>query len=254
MKRITTVLVATGLAVTLGGCNTILKPFGLTLGGQRPDNSAPAYAAAQKEYFEGRLADAKAEMAHGNFAAAMQAFRQASLGRETRAEALNGLGVAYVGIGRLDLARRYFYEAASLDPTDQRFAANIARLHRELNAQDETMLAARERMDAPVAAVAEAPRAATVGELAALAEAPVRLKAPSPVTIAARPQVRTMAGGAIRVGVPAANVNRVSTREVAITTHPANTAATIKVASRTQGKAESYPVRIDLSEAAASPE
>jgi len=59
---------------------------------------------------------------------AIDAFRAALAGNERVAPAINGLGVAYAMLGRDDLARRYFSEAASLDPSDSRFAANLQRL------------------------------------------------------------------------------------------------------------------------------
>ena len=251
MNRITTLLVATGLAASLGGCNSILKPFGLARSGDSAAENGAALAEAQDEYFQERLATGKTHLSHGNFASAMEAFRHASLGRSTRAEALNGLGVAYVGIGRLDLARRYFYQAASLAPSDERFAANVARLHRELNrADEETMLARqREALDAPQVAAAEAGTAVDQAGLASLAGTLELAAVQAPVRVQATPQpaVRVMAGGAIRVGAPSAQINRVNKREVAITTHPASSPASIRVAARNTAKAE-YPVRIDLSE------
>lgn len=256
MNRALTIALAGGMLATLGGCQSILEPLGFA----RSDTPASGdisseYAAAQDVYFQDRLDAGKEDLRNGNFAAAMQAFRQASLGRSTRAEALNGLGVAYAGIGRLDLAKRYFYQAASLDPQDSRFAANIARLHRELDRVDEQIELARveeemervERnaMTASIGSQDLAARSQQVrveGELPAMTAAatqPVQqLRGPVRVQTPPAPRTRVLAGGAIKVETPGVRLNRVSGREVAIITAPPET-------DRSEGE---YPVRFALTE------
>ena len=259
MNRALTIAMAGGLLATLGGCQSILEPFGLARSDRQGSKDlASEYAAAQDEYFQDRLEAGKEDLRNGNFAAAMEAFRHASLGRATRADALNGLGVAYAGVGRLDLARRYFYQAASLDPEDSRYAANIARLHRELDRVDQQIELARQEeemqqlerasMTAAIASqdlAAQAQQVRVDGELPAIAAAPQQ-QLRGAVRVESRPAQRTrvLAGGAIRVETPGARMNRISGREVAIVTSGPEQAA----------PAATYPVRIALTEASADDE
>ena len=250
MKRSVTIAVAGGLLISLGGCQSVLRTVGLAKDNAPQTASLEGeYAEAQSRYFADRLDAGREDLKNGNFAAAMEQFRHASLGQATRAEALNGLGVAYAGIGRLDLARRYFYQAASLEPEDARFAANIARLHRELDRVDQQVELARQDREAEqasrtmVAQIASQDLARTAvavqaqGELPAVTSAP----APAPVRVAerpAQPRTRVLAGGAIRVEAPPARINRLSSREVAIVTAP-------QPETPTQ---QDYPVRVALSQ------
>jgi len=72
---------------------------------------------------EGRL-----NLAQGQTGLAIEAFQRAlSLGPPS-ATALNGMGVAYARLGRPDVAERFFREAIVIDPQDQRYAKNLARL------------------------------------------------------------------------------------------------------------------------------
>jgi tetratricopeptide (TPR) repeat protein len=49
---------------------------------------------------------------------------------EPIAPAVNGLGVAYARLGRFDLAQRYFQQAMASDPTNTKYADNLAKLMR----------------------------------------------------------------------------------------------------------------------------
>lgn len=60
---------------------------------------------------------------------AIELFKMASREPSLKAESLNGLAVAYDGIGRRDLAERYFQEALAADPDDPRTRRNLARLY-----------------------------------------------------------------------------------------------------------------------------
>jgi tetratricopeptide (TPR) repeat protein len=104
---------------------------------------------------ESQLATGKAALSAQNYATAIAALRDASLEPELAAAAHNGLGVAYAGIGRNDLAERYFRQAAAEDPSEQRYADNLVRLFR---ARLVTELARRERFEAQRLAADEAER------------------------------------------------------------------------------------------------
>ena len=258
MNRNTKFIVAGALVFSLGGCQSILEPLGF---GPRKDKDETRLAdvrSSQDEYFVARLESGREDVRNGNYASAIDNFRHASLGQTTRADALNGLGVAYVGIGRLDLAKRYFYQAASLDPQDTRFAANIARLHRELNrVEEETMLAraaeearlAEMQAQAAIGSAQLARSAMAVNVTADMPEVSLPQTAeraePAPaVRIESRPRARVMANGAIRVERAPARINRINNREVAIVTTSPEEAA----------QQADYPVRIVLGEAPAGEE
>lgn len=101
------------------------------------------------------LEEGRAFLRQGHISAAVASFRIARLDRSTAADANNGLGVAYAKLGRMDLADRYFRTAMGLDPSNERYAANLLRM------QSKVMLAARSRKpveEAPVERIAEAPQ------------------------------------------------------------------------------------------------
>ncbi len=81
------------------------------------------------------LVSGKQVLSAGNYGAAIAALRLARLDPASAAEATNGLAVAYAGIGRDDLAERYFRQAVALAPEDRRFAANLARFTQVHEAQ-----------------------------------------------------------------------------------------------------------------------
>lgn len=97
-----------------------------------------------KIHAEDQMAIGRAALSTRNYARAIAALRQASLEPELAAAAHNGLGVAYAGIGRNDLAERYFRQAVEEDPSEQRYADNLVRLYR---ARLVTELARRERLE-----------------------------------------------------------------------------------------------------------
>ena len=84
------------------------------------------------------LEEGRTFLRDGQIAAALASFKIAQLDVATRADATNGLAVAYAKLGRPDLARRYFMLALSLDPGNTVYAANLLRLQRN------TALAERE--------------------------------------------------------------------------------------------------------------
>lgn len=112
-------------------------------------------AASGQEPAEQQLATGRAALQQRNFAAAIVALRQAALKPDLAPASFNGLGVAYAGIGRADLAEQYFRRAISADPANPRYEENLARLYRtrlaavqarhEKAAERERELAARVR-------------------------------------------------------------------------------------------------------------
>lgn len=67
-------------------------------------------------------------LTEGQNALAIESFRRALASGEAIAPAVNGLGVAYVRLGRFDLAQRYFQQALAIDPSDHRYSDNLERV------------------------------------------------------------------------------------------------------------------------------
>lgn len=93
--------------------------------GSRPKVQQQADMSA---YFKDRLADGREHLEAGRPTKAIEAFRQASYDPAVAPEAFNGMAVAYSQLGRDDVARELFVRAVDLDPTDQRFARNLAKV------------------------------------------------------------------------------------------------------------------------------
>jgi tetratricopeptide (TPR) repeat protein len=135
------------VAISLGGCQS----FPLTswlFKKDRPASEADPQLAGSTA---GALEEGTALLRAGNLSAAVASFRIAQLDRATRADASNGLGVAYAKLGRLDLAERYFQAAILSNPDNTRYAANLLRL------QQQVILARRPTPRVDEAAVGAAP-------------------------------------------------------------------------------------------------
>ena len=119
---------AAAAAFSLSGCGTIQSIFGAQ-SARMPElkMSAPAdvETAVAQATQEGR-----GHLDRGETGLAIEAFRRALSFGAPSAAALNGMGVAFARLGRYELARRYFSEASALDPSDERYAANLAHLNR----------------------------------------------------------------------------------------------------------------------------
>jgi tetratricopeptide (TPR) repeat protein len=195
--------------------------------GEAADRDPTAYAAIQLQ--TGRKA-----LDNHQYAEAISAFRTARQEPGLAPEAYNGLAIAYANLGRQDLSVRYFNQAIALAPTDERFKSNLARLYRT----------------SVVPTDAESVRTA-------VAQAEQQAAALNPAS-AAKPALAS-AGlkGPVTVARPAAQVTRVSDREVRIGMPAASPAvrvvraanATISVETPTQRKRETYPVRLSLGSA-----
>lgn len=143
MKTSIKMLAVVSGAALLGGCQSFPLTSWMFKGERSGGEQAPQLAGNTA----GALDEGKAFLRDGNIAAAIASFRIASLERATRADASNGLAVAYARLGRPDLAERYFRAAIVDDPDNPKYVANLLRL------QHQTMLA---RQPAAFEAVADA--------------------------------------------------------------------------------------------------
>ncbi len=112
------VIVGATLCLATGGCASF----------DFAPRSKVAQQADMSGYFAERLDVGRAHLAAGRPTKAIEAFRQASYNPALAPEAFNGMAVAYSTLGRDDVARDLFARAADLDPTDQRYWRNLARV------------------------------------------------------------------------------------------------------------------------------
>lgn len=128
MNRDIRIIPLLALALGIAGCQSpLLKGLGFSSGSSQSSGFNRANADGMLALEEGRVL-----LMQGQIAAAVASFRIAQLDPAAAPDAMNGLGVAYAKIGRTDLADRYFREALALRPSDDRFAANILRLQRDV--------------------------------------------------------------------------------------------------------------------------
>lgn len=212
------------LAGLLGGCTSIFGGPAAKLEVRPLGDSARSGAT--------ELAAGREALRDGRVAEAIVALRLAALDPAVAASAHNGLAVAYLQIGRGDLAEQYFKLAMVEDPADLRFAANLDRFYRSREAA----------MAKAVVAPPIAPQSEDSGAQLAQVE---------------RSFDRVFQAGPsqVRVSSAAPAMTRVSRQEVAIRTAPAPAISSdprrrnLRYGAAKPGVApvrEGYPVRVEL--------
>lgn len=124
--RLTSLVVSAGL---LAGCQSFALTSWMFKKGPDAQHATPRLAGDTS----GALAEGAVYLKAGQLSAAVASYRIALLDDASRAEANNGLAVAYARMGREDLADRYFRAAMATDPENPRFAANLLRLQRQVD-------------------------------------------------------------------------------------------------------------------------
>ena len=216
------------LVPALGGCAL------LGIGRDAPQVTAlstlPMGADAFVRFEEGRAA-----LDAGQNAAAIAAFSEARMEPSLLAPSLNGMGVAYARLGRVDLAERYFRQAVAAAPDDRRFAGNLSQAQASL-------LVARRQLEAPQVAVVEAattPSALPPGTMMA-GQGPIHLQTQGPVrahVTVARPGQRLARIDPARVELSAA-----------VTETPRNGAQVRIRFGEAPRQDRTYPIRIALAD------
>ncbi|WP_369026675.1 hypothetical protein [Qipengyuania sp. RANM35] len=97
------------------------------------------------------LEEGRRYLRDGNISKAVASFQLARLDKASAAAANNGLAVSYARLGRADLAERYFRTAATLDPNEPKYVANLLRL------QGNMMLAKQARVTEQLASAESVP-------------------------------------------------------------------------------------------------
>lgn len=167
-----------GAAAMLGGCQS----FPLTSWLFKDSRSASEQTVLAGNT-AGALEEGRAHLDDGNIAAAVASFKIAQLDASARADATNGLAVAYARLGRPDLAERYFRAAITVDPDNPKYVANLLRLQQQLllasrrEAREPVELAARTPAADAVAAPAEG--RLSIGEIERISRNEVRVRSAS---------------------------------------------------------------------------
>lgn len=188
MKTTSTIFATVAMGLALSGCQSLFGQHRASLDSAQAPELAQGEVAVNPALDQGRQL-----LKAGRIAQAVELLRIAQRDPASMAEASNALGVAYAKLGRHDLADRYFRMALSLQPGDQRFAANMLRLQRDFEmatrrneeAQQLALRAAEEKR------LAEA-RAAQPGSIQRMSRGEVHIStqaAPSAVA----PQVKVLA-------------------------------------------------------------
>ncbi|NNC52628.1 MAG: hypothetical protein HKO08_06270 [Erythrobacter sp.] len=251
MKPATT-LALVALAVSLGGCQSIVDAFGFS-----GKSSASTYQLGQSDLDEGRE-----HLRAGRLGNAIAPLHRAALNPQTSGDALNALGVTYAKLGRADLAERYFVAAVKTDRQNERYAANLARFYSSDLASDMRLAyAQREKAAQSYAAYAstvpEKPfepepdtrlvlsggetRSITVSGASqstrvSRSSAPVQRAAPKPAPTRVR-----VSGGTIR---PASSASRPAEISIGGGSKSAPYPARVRIGSADTGSR--YPVRVRL--------
>jgi len=117
-------------AVPLGACNSFV---GQHLFAHRTDASRPMRSSQTTNVDYSPLLDpatqsGRALLANGMPGSAIESFERALSAGEAVDPAINGLGIAYARLGRLDLAKRFFERAIAVDPGNDRYQDNLTLL------------------------------------------------------------------------------------------------------------------------------
>lgn len=132
MFRSTQAIAILSGSLLVAGCQTSAAKFARLNDAIKVPAAVPELQRAQEQLTAGRQA-----LGERSYAAAIKAFRAASIEPALQPAAQNGLGVAFAGIGRTDLAEQHFRKAISLDPANAKYEENLARLYREKLAADQ---------------------------------------------------------------------------------------------------------------------
>lgn len=180
-----------------------------------------------------RVAEGNGQLALGNVGLAIEAYRKALREEPDSVEAMMGLATCYDRMGRADLSRRHYEMALAVEPSNTDVYSQFAR---SLDSQGQRDEAAR--VEAELAARVVAPEASreVPGSVPVLPPPPaqsmtVALAPPRSLPVA----VERPAGNGVRL-------ERISLREVALVTRPAQPQWQAKTVART---ATSTTIRFD---------
>ena len=171
--------------------------------------SSPARLAKGEQPVSQRIAEARGQLALGNVALALEAFRIASREDPRSLDALAGIATCYDRMGRYDLSRRHYEAALALAPADVDLLGAFAA---SLQAQGRVAEASSVRREIALRAAAAAPEAEQVAVAIPMSPAPsaaradkvtvVNAAADVPATLAAAQAEAVQASPPVRVREP----------------------------------------------------
>lgn len=174
MKQMIRMTGCVAAAIALSGCQSFASAFGFA-----PKDSSQSVQVAEA-FGSQDLERGRKALKDGHVALAIQQFRMAALNEKTAPDAFNGLAVAYTRLGRADLAERYFRTALQLQPSNPKFAANLARFYESPLGSSARALAMREvEAQAVLAKAEQEAKEQGLSEPQAEAESPVLVHAPA---------------------------------------------------------------------------
>jgi hypothetical protein len=204
--------------------------------------STPTALAQGKRPVPQRIAEARGQLALGNVALALEAFRIAAREDPNSADALVGMAVCYDRMGRFDLSRRNYETALALAPGDVEllgaFAASLqlqGRTEEALSVRQEiaarSAAAAGPKVEQVAAAPAPVPAVAEVKTSPAAPAPAVTLAEPVQVAAAQEPELAPRTFAAAPVNISVATPERVGVEMPAIETARVEMAAEEPVAA-----------------------
>ena len=189
-------------------------------------------AAVYHDYAVEQLENGRQLISRGAYANALQPLRKASADPETAPAAYNAIGVAYVKLGREDVATRFFSLALVLDPENPTIVANFRKFKDQLagKSQNNEKMAAAERIEAEIAMAGNEDQ-----------QSGVRVEETSRI-------VKPAYGSRLSVSASGSALSRVSPREVRV-----GGSNTMQSSAKRPAVAAQYPARLEFKRQLSSP-
>lgn len=153
-------LATLGMVPVLGACSMMQGVEMRPAARNTPDAPGTAAASAVTDHYR----QGRAFLAAGHWATALSAFRRALVVGEEPVRVLNGMAIAFDGIGRPDLARGVYGRALAHDPGNPITLNNLARCMIGQHRYDSAMLYAERALAAPYGSPYRQTIAATLTE------------------------------------------------------------------------------------------
>lgn len=179
MKRGAKFLVSTML-LSLAGCGGEM--------GKLEIRSTPTKLARGEQPVPARIAEARGQLAIGNVALALEAFRIAARDDPNSTDALLGIATCYDQMGRFDLSRRSYEAALAIAPADTKLLAAFAGSLQLQGRVDEALSVRQEIAARSAVAEMQAHEAVAAPAPDAVPAAPSSIAPVEPVELAAAPE------------------------------------------------------------------
>lgn len=189
--------------------------------------------AAGRQPANSRVAEGNAQLALGNVGLAIEAYRKALREQPDNVDAMMGLATCYDRMGRSDLSRRHYEMALAVEPANTEVYSQLAQ---SLDSQGQSDEAARVKAELAARVVAPETSREVPGSVPVLPPPPAQS-----VTVALAPP-RSLPVAVERPAGNGVRLERISLREVALVTLPAQPQWEARTVTRT---ATSTTIRFD---------